>query len=154
MHTLNLLKKPGVYVLIFQIAKPFNVNVGGLGKVDFKPGTYLYVGSARGKGGIKARVMRHLSKEKKLKWHIDYLTSSNNVNILCVIYSYTKNPLEPALVRKLEVCLERVVKGFGSTDTRLYTHLFRTEMDLQSVIELVVNVMKELKCKPIVTLIT
>ena len=37
-------------------------------------GDYLYIGSARGAGGIAARLSRHFKAEKKAHWHIDQLT--------------------------------------------------------------------------------
>ena len=37
------------------------------------PGTYLYVGSALGPGGLAARVLRHLAPRKTLHWDIDFL---------------------------------------------------------------------------------
>lgn len=37
------------------------------------PGTYLYVGSARGPGGLAARVLRHLAARKTRHWDIDFL---------------------------------------------------------------------------------
>ncbi|GAB3447189.1 GIY-YIG nuclease family protein [Insolitispirillum peregrinum] len=38
-------------------------------------GVYLYLGSAYGGGGIRARCRRHLSPHKTLRWHVDWLTS-------------------------------------------------------------------------------
>ncbi len=38
------------------------------------PGTYVYTGSARGPGGIRARVRRHFHQDKAIRWHVDYLT--------------------------------------------------------------------------------
>ncbi|WP_316860075.1 GIY-YIG nuclease family protein [uncultured Cohaesibacter sp.] len=40
-----------------------------------KAGLYVYAGSAHGPGGLKARLSRHLKKEKTLRWHIDQLTT-------------------------------------------------------------------------------
>jgi Uri superfamily endonuclease len=42
---------------------------------EFAPGVHIYVGSAHGPGGLRARVMRHLRAGKLQHWHIDYLTA-------------------------------------------------------------------------------
>ena len=39
------------------------------------PGCYVYAGSARGPGGIRARVRRHLRPDKTPHWHIDQVTA-------------------------------------------------------------------------------
>ena len=47
----------------------------------FPMGTYIYLGSAFGSGGIKGRLGRHLSKEiTRPFWHIDYLRTSADVS--------------------------------------------------------------------------
>jgi Uri superfamily endonuclease len=38
-------------------------------------GDYLYLGSAYGPGGIRARCRRHLQQEKGKRWHVDWLTT-------------------------------------------------------------------------------
>ncbi len=45
--------------------------MGRLGAFDFPAGRYVYTGSA--KRHPEARIARHLSKAKRLRWHIDYL---------------------------------------------------------------------------------
>ena len=64
---------PGTYVLILRAQRPQTVSVGKLGRFDFPPGWYAYAGSARGPGGLAARVNRHASPSKACHWHIDYL---------------------------------------------------------------------------------
>lgn len=38
------------------------------------PGYYVYCGSARGSGGLRPRLGRHLAATKPLRWHVDHLT--------------------------------------------------------------------------------
>ena len=59
------------YQLEFEIPSPLKLRVGALGVLTFSPGRYVYTGSAR--RAIEARIARHLRREKKLHWHIDYL---------------------------------------------------------------------------------
>lgn len=49
------------------------LTVGRLGAFSFVPGTYGYVGSARGPGGLAGRLKHHLMPARKLHWHVDYL---------------------------------------------------------------------------------
>ena len=65
--------QPGTYVLILKLARPTTICVGRLGHLQFPSGWYAYAGSARGPGGLVARVSRHLRSPKTLRWHLDYL---------------------------------------------------------------------------------
>ncbi len=47
--------------------------VGSLGAMHVEPGVYLYIGSAFGPGGLRARLSRHAARQKVRRWHIDYL---------------------------------------------------------------------------------
>jgi len=39
------------------------------------PGLYVYCGSAKGPGGIAARIGRHMRHDKQAHWHVNQLTS-------------------------------------------------------------------------------
>jgi len=56
-----------------ELTGPVTIGVGRLGRFTFTPGWYAYVGSARGPGGLAARVERHCRASKSKHWHIDYL---------------------------------------------------------------------------------
>ena len=62
----------GTYCLVLNLQKSQEILVGKLGNFYFEKGYYVYVGSAFGPGGIKARVKRHLKRVKPFHWHIDY----------------------------------------------------------------------------------
>jgi Uri superfamily endonuclease len=66
-------RRPGTYALLLRLKRARAVAVGRLGHFRFPAGTYVYVGSARGPGGLAARVARHLRRSKPLRWHVDYL---------------------------------------------------------------------------------
>lgn len=109
----------GSYVLIVGLHAEKRIHVGNLGVIPFPPGCYAYLGSAL--GGFKSRLNRHLTKDKKQKWHIDYLLSEAQVLqvILCEVE------------RRLECLLSQVlanefssVPGFGSSDCRCKSHLY------------------------------
>lgn len=63
----------GAYVLLVWIATPLRARAGGR-EALLSPGHYLYCGSARGPGGLRARIARHMRRDKKPHWHIDQLT--------------------------------------------------------------------------------
>lgn len=94
----------------------------------------MYVGSARGPGGIMARLSRHLSKEKRLRWHIDYITSLSCSRPLLALYAESPQDLEERLARELlrSPCLRASYTGFGSSDRASPTHLFSCTCSLES----------------------
>ncbi len=110
----------GTYVLIMELDRNRIIKVGKLGTFKFPRGFYTYVGSAFGPGGLKARVGRHLRKDKKKKWHIDYfLRFARIVEVLA-----TPKKCEKELAGKLLKHGKCVVKRFGSTDDKINeTHL-------------------------------
>lgn len=59
------------YQLMIHLAVPVRLTVGRLGIFDFPAGRYVYTGSAR--RNLEARIARHLRRDKRLRWHIDYL---------------------------------------------------------------------------------
>lgn len=63
----------GTYALLLYVPRATRMQIGKLGAFDFPRGYYVYVGSARGAGGLRARVMRHWRHNKLIHWHIDYL---------------------------------------------------------------------------------
>ena len=66
---------PGSYVLTLKLSAPVALRIPRFAGSRLEPGIYAYAGSARGPGGIAARVGRHLSAEKTVRWHIDHLTT-------------------------------------------------------------------------------
>ncbi|MDR3074469.1 MAG: DUF123 domain-containing protein, partial [Candidatus Methanoplasma sp.] len=63
--------RKGKYILIIGMPE-MKINVGALGILHFREGRYCYVGSAM--NGLDQRIARHTSKQKTVRWHIDYLT--------------------------------------------------------------------------------
>ncbi len=63
----------GTYAVIFTLEIPQTVTIGRLGTFDLTRGYYLYVGSAQGAGGLRARLGRHLQGGGQPHWHVDYL---------------------------------------------------------------------------------
>ena len=116
-------KRKGTYLLFLVFRRPCSVTAGALGMLDIPPGEYCYVGSAM--NGLDERLERHLSREKRIRWHIDHLTMSADE-----MYAFVSLPPVPecALSETAERCGCRpVFKGFGCSDCRCGTHLFLTD---------------------------
>ena len=111
----------GTYVLIIFLEDDQKIMVGKLGNIFFKKGYYAYVGSAL--GNLEARLARHLRKEKKLHWHLDYLLG--HAQIFEIIYTESEKRIECSIVRQL-LGLESV-KGFGCSDCSCESHLFSSK---------------------------
>lgn len=112
----------GTYALLIEIRGKRNIQVGRLGKFTFPPGFYTYVGSA--KNNLEKRVKRHLSSQKKLFWHIDYILQTSGTNVKKV---WAKQMQEECLLAKnmaASKLFRAPVPGFGSSDCRCKTHFF------------------------------
>jgi Uri superfamily endonuclease len=114
---------PGTYVLVLYLSHKAYLRVAHLGTHLFRAGYYCYVGSARGPGGLRARLSRHLRQQKKPHWHIDYLLPRAAVVEIWAAPSTER--LECLCVQTLLSMpgAEIVVHGFGSSDCRCDTHL-------------------------------
>jgi len=112
-------KMKGTYTLLIKVSENKKIPVGKLGKINFKKGFYVYVGSAL--NGLEKRVERHLRKEKKIYWHIDYLLGE--AEIVKVIYAKTDARFECKIAKNLERNLD-CIKKFGCSDCGCESHLF------------------------------
>lgn len=117
--------EPGTYALILECAVRAGLRVGRRLRMDTEPGYYIYVGSAFGPGGVKARVSRHFRREKAKRWHIDFLREF--VTFREVWYSHAPEHLEHEWARIFQDMAGYCsVEGFGCTDCKCRSHLFRT----------------------------
>ena len=117
----------GSYILIVKIPEDKRIRIGKLGHIDFAKGFYIYVGSAM--NGLEGRIRRHLSENKKLHWHLDYLLGEGEVVEVYIKESNSREECEVA--RKLSEIFASI-SGFGSSDCRCKSHLFYTE-DIEKI---------------------
>lgn len=104
---------PGAYVLLIALDRDLTVRLPGKPETVLAPGRYLYCGSARGPGGLRARVGRHFRRAKTERWHIDRLTGAGRM-----LGAWTvPGGHECALVAALSG-LPVPLPGFGSSDCR------------------------------------
>ncbi|MDH5231746.1 MAG: GIY-YIG nuclease family protein [Gammaproteobacteria bacterium] len=73
------------YQLHIKLLRQQSISIGCLGVLNFPAGRYIYTGSA--KKNMLARVKRHLSTKKKLRWHIDYFLINPHCKIEHVSFS-------------------------------------------------------------------
>jgi histidyl-tRNA synthetase len=104
---------PGSYVLAILIETAVSVTIAGKPAAVLPPGKYLYCGSAKGPGGLKARLSRHMRSRKNIRWHIDQITRHGRVLGAWIV----PDGDECRLVESLSH-LSKPIPGFGSTDCR------------------------------------
>lgn len=112
----------GTYCLLVELKKTSKIKIGSLGSLLFERGYYVYVGSAL--NGLERRIARHLRKEKRIYWHIDYLLSDRNARVRRVFAKQTFDMEECRIAGKVSACGEPV-KNFGCSDCRCRSHLFK-----------------------------
>jgi Uri superfamily endonuclease len=114
--------KKGIYILMFYLGKNIKIRIGKLGTKYFLKGHYAYIGSARGStsSSLPNRIGRHLNKNKKKHWHIDFLLANKNTQIEKLITIFTTENIECKINALLKKKLEAMVpvKGFGTSDCR------------------------------------
>ena len=110
--------QPGVYVLAIRLAGPQTLAAGRLPRRKYQPGTYLYAGSAR--GGLRARLARHLRAGRRRHWHVDWLLDVGGV--AGVWWLETGEQMECTVAARLGM-LGLAVPGFGASDCRCAAHL-------------------------------
>jgi Uri superfamily endonuclease len=103
----------GAYLLLVTLPAPLWVAVPGRGGATLPPGRFLYAGSARGPGGIRARLGRHLRRAKTPHWHIDLLTAAGTAEGAWVFPGGDECAIVAALAH-----LPAPLPGFGSSDCR------------------------------------
>lgn len=132
----------GTYTLLLENTAPVEIQIGALGKIEFEKGSYAYVGSAL--NGLESRIERHLSDEKKLHWHIDYLLK--RAQIKEVLYAEGEQKKECDIAENLANPFTSI-EGFGSSDCDCESHLFYSK-DTQRLSEGIELSFKEGGLKP------
>ena len=112
------------YIYIFRVNEELKLRIGSLGMKYLPKGYYAYIGSANIKRPF-SRILRHYASRKRVKWHIDYITTTQRTeNLLSIIcYDIDEERLY-RFVMNLNLC-KPFIRGFGSTDRKGHTtHLF------------------------------
>jgi len=112
----------GLYIAIFELSDVMNIRIGKLGSFEFRPGYYLYVGSAQ--KNLTARIERHARQNKPLRWHIDYLSA--HAPMLGAILIPDPREQECQIAQTLHGMFDLAIPRFGASDCRCPGHLFYT----------------------------
>lgn len=112
----NLPTAPGAYLLLIRLAADLALDLPRFQGRILSAGWYLYAGSARGPGGIQARVARHMRRNKARCWHVDHLTVSAHAVFAAGLPDESECRIASVLAR-LDCCTIPLA-GFGSSDCR------------------------------------
>ncbi len=115
----------GSYLILYSLPRKRLIEIGGLGRVTFRPGYYVYAGSAM--KSLSKRVERHRRIRKNLHWHIDYLSGAAEFHAALPVRS--EDDLECELASAMSSISEWSVPGFGCSDCSCPSHLFGFSTD-------------------------
>lgn len=110
----------GVYLAFFRLEEDRRIKIGAVGEMEFEAGLYAYVGSAM--NSAEKRIGRHFSEVENTHWHIDYFSA------VAEPADYLIVPEESRFECVLADAVSEIgaaVDGFGSSDCRCSSHLFR-----------------------------
>ena len=115
---------PGTYALVMRCFADQWVEIGKLGRFKTRPGYYVYIGSAFGPGGLRARIAHHLKISERPRWHIDYLRPS--VDPTEIWFTHDSRHREHQWARMLASNTAGTIplSGFGASDCRCESHLY------------------------------
>ena len=105
---------PGAYLLVLHLAVP--VRFSRHGRTAPLSGWLVYAGSARGSGGIRARLGRHFRRNKPVHWHVDELTNAADRMMALALPHGSECDTVDHLLRTGR--FEPAFPGFGSSDCR------------------------------------
>jgi Uri superfamily endonuclease len=111
----------GIYQLLIHLPESVYIQIGRRGKFRFPRGYYVYTGSA--KNGLQGRVKRHLRKEKKHFWHMDYLLDHASVKDVFLFDHEIKDECCLSQETLARPGAELIAPGFGSSDCGCPSHL-------------------------------
>lgn len=122
---LDLPALPGAYLLELFLPEQVEITVGRLGRVCFPAGALFYQGSARGSGGLRGRLGRHLQPGRAIHphWHLDYVLGLAQKRTVAYVVQLGAAPAvslecrwSQALAQIPGSCVP--LAGFGASDCR------------------------------------
>ncbi len=113
----------GAYALLMHVGTPVRFVRRAIPGTSLS-GWLVYVGSAHGRGGVRARLARHFRRDKEVHWHVDELTNAAaGLSALVVAEGSECDIVERLLDSAL---FDTALRGFGSSDCRrCAAHLLR-----------------------------
>jgi Uri superfamily endonuclease len=114
----------GTYALLLHLEASRTIAVGARGALDFPSGWYLYVGSARGRGGLAARLARHRRLTgKRLHWHIDYVRAVTRLVQVWTSVGESRRECDWAAAAAALPGASVIAYGLGASDCNCPSHL-------------------------------
>ena len=120
----RLQSTPGTYALILSAAADELLQIGRLGQLHVRAGFYVYVGSACGPGGVRARVAHHCRRAARPHWHIDYLRGVAPLTALWYTYDTLCREHQWAEVLQRTRGASIPLQRFGASDCTCASHLY------------------------------
>ncbi len=112
----------GIYLAGFRLRSTTQLQISTLDNPELEPGLYLYIGS--GQNGVEHRLRRHFSEVDNKHWHIDHLSAESEP--IGAVALELPSVYECVLARRIR---GEPVDGFGCSDCRCISHLFRIGTD-------------------------
>lgn len=111
----------GIYQLLIHLPKNASIIIGKKGRFRFPKGYHVYTGSAL--NGLEKRIERHLKKNKKRFWHIDYLLDFASIKEIFLFTNgkFDECALNLEMLEKPEAKI--IMPKFGASDCSCPTHL-------------------------------
>lgn len=119
--------EPGTYALLLRAEQEQSIDVGALGELMVDPATYVYVGSAFGPGGLRARVHRHARNDGTRHWHVDYLRAVTELEAVWYTHDEKRRECEWAMALRTLPGMTVPLHGFGASDCSCPGHLILGE---------------------------
>ena len=121
---LCLQSTPGTYALLLSAASDELVQIGRLGQLHVRAGFYVYVGSAFGPGGVRARLAHHCRPAARPHWHIDYLRVAAHIITIWYTYDTLRREHQWAEVLQRTRGASIPLQRFGASDCTCASHLY------------------------------
>ena len=115
---------PGTYALILVAAADRLIQIGRLGPLHVRAGFYVYVGSAFGPGGVRARVAHHRRHAARPHWHIDYVRLVTSLSAIWYTYDTLRREHQWAEVWQRTRGVFIPLQRFGASDCTCASHLY------------------------------
>ncbi|MGD2145048.1 MAG: GIY-YIG nuclease family protein [Anaerolineae bacterium] len=111
-----------------RLPRRITLDVGQLGPFEFPSGWYAYAGSARGPGGLAARVCRHCRGSDTHHWHVDYLRAQAVPAAVWYACGTEKRECDWALVLCQSPGASLPAPRFGASDCQCPAHAVHFQM--------------------------
>ncbi len=115
----DLLHQPGTYALDLEYrGRSRQCRIGAIGSLTLRRGTYIYVGSAAGSGGLAGRLGHHVRGPIRPRWHVDYLSRDCHLAgaWITLLAGLVEHRWAQQLARLDSALLP--MRGFGASDCR------------------------------------